>query len=46
MATPNESSAAAYGDGIACYDSGITNIREIARSLTDVLIPTSILGLL
>lgn len=34
------------GDGIACYDSGITNIREIARSLTDVLIPTSILGLL
>lgn len=34
------------GDGIACYDSGVTNVREIARSLTDLLVPASLLGLL
>ena len=32
------------GDGIACYDSGVTNIREIARSLTEVLVPASLLN--
>ncbi len=32
------------GDGIACYDSHITNIREIARSLTEVLIPANLLN--
>jgi polysaccharide export outer membrane protein len=32
------------GDGIACYDSRMTNFRELARSLTDVIIPSSLIG--
>ncbi|MGS0682941.1 polysaccharide biosynthesis/export family protein [Shewanella sp. 125m-7] len=34
------------GDGIACYDSRITNIREIARTITEVLVPATLLELL
>lgn len=34
------------GDGIACYDSGVTNIREIARTLTEIIVPATLLGLL
>ncbi|MCL1145189.1 polysaccharide biosynthesis/export family protein [Shewanella marinintestina] len=34
------------GDGIACYDSRVTNIREIARSITEVLVPATLLELL
>lgn len=34
------------GDGIACYDSGVTNIRDIARSFTDILTPFTLLRLL
>ncbi len=34
------------GDGIACYDSSVTNIREIARTVTEVLLPATLLGLL
>ncbi|WP_076411087.1 polysaccharide biosynthesis/export family protein [Shewanella sp. UCD-KL12] len=34
------------GDGIACYDSTVTNIREIARTVTEVLLPATLLGLL
>jgi protein involved in polysaccharide export with SLBB domain len=30
-------------DALACYDSGITNLRDIARSLSDVLSPFSAL---
>ena len=26
-------------DGIACYDSGVTNLREVGRTLTDILLP-------
>ena len=32
------------GDGLACYDSRMTNFREIARSVTEVLIPSSLIG--
>jgi polysaccharide export outer membrane protein len=32
------------GDGIACFDSRMTNFREIARSVTEVLIPSSLIG--
>ncbi|WP_144204050.1 polysaccharide biosynthesis/export family protein [Shewanella sp. KCT] len=34
------------GDGLACYDSRVTNLREVARTLTDLLVPVSLLGLL
>jgi protein involved in polysaccharide export with SLBB domain len=34
------------GDGVACYDSGVTNLRDLARGLSDVLIPLGLLGLL
>jgi len=30
-------------DAIACYDSGVTNLREAARTLTDVLSPLRII---
>lgn len=26
-------------DGLACYDSGVTNLRDIGRTLTDILAP-------
>jgi len=29
-------------DGIACYDSGVTNLREVGRTLTDILLPFSL----
>lgn len=29
-------------DGIACYDSGVTNLREIARTITDLILPFSL----
>ncbi|NRD74664.1 polysaccharide biosynthesis/export family protein [Shewanella sp. VB17] len=34
------------GDGIACYDSGITNLREIARTLREIIVPVTLLGIL
>lgn len=34
------------GDGIACYDSGVTNLRDIARTFTDILTPLTLLRLL
>lgn len=30
-------------DGVACYDSGVTNLREIARTITDLILPFSLL---
>ena len=30
-------------DSIACYDSGVTNLRDIARTIADVLLPFSLL---
>lgn len=30
------------GDGIVCYDSNVTNLREIGRTLTDILLPLSL----
>jgi protein involved in polysaccharide export with SLBB domain len=32
------------GDGVACYDSDVTNVREVARTVTDILLPLGILG--
>ncbi|WP_025823286.1 polysaccharide biosynthesis/export family protein [Shewanella marina] len=34
------------GDSLACYDSGVTNMREIAKTITDFLIPIGLLGIL
>ncbi|PKG75779.1 sugar transporter [Shewanella sp. GutCb] len=34
------------GDGIACYDSRVTNMREIARTMTEILVPATLLELL
>jgi len=31
-------------DGIACYDSNVTNIRDVARSLSDIFNPISLLA--
>ncbi|TQV73783.1 polysaccharide export protein [Aliikangiella marina] len=31
-------------DGIACYDSNVTNVRDVARSLSDIFNPLSILS--
>ncbi len=33
-------------DGIACYDSGVTNIRDIARTFSDILNPIMVLRFL
>ncbi len=30
-------------DAISCYDSGITNLRDIARSVVEILLPLSLL---
>ena len=32
------------GDALACYDSEITTLRDIARTLSDMLLPLSIVG--
>lgn len=34
------------GNGIACYDSGITNLREIARTIREIIVPVTLLGIL
>ncbi|MBL7251085.1 polysaccharide biosynthesis/export family protein [Alloalcanivorax sp. C16-2] len=34
------------GDSLTCYDSGVTNLRELARTLTDMVLPVHLLGLL
>ncbi|WOT06348.1 polysaccharide biosynthesis/export family protein [Shewanella youngdeokensis] len=34
------------GDGIACYDSRVTNIREIARSVTEIFVPATLVEIL
>ena len=31
------------GDAIACYDSHVTNARDVARSLIEVISPSSLL---
>lgn len=33
-------------DSVACYDSGVTNLRDIARALGEILLPLSLLSLL
>lgn len=43
---PNMNPILLPGDGIACYDSGVTNIREIAKTVTEILLPATLLGLL
>ncbi|RTR36737.1 polysaccharide export protein [Shewanella canadensis] len=43
---PNMNPILLPGDGIACYDSGVTNIREIAKTFTEILLPATLLGLL
>jgi protein involved in polysaccharide export with SLBB domain len=30
-------------DGVACYDSGVTNLRDIARTIAELLLPISLL---
>jgi polysaccharide export outer membrane protein len=30
-------------DAIACYDSGVTNLRDVARTIVDLLIPFTLL---
>jgi hypothetical protein len=30
-------------DGVACYDSGVTNLRDIARTIAEILLPISLL---
>ena len=34
------------GDSLTCYDSGVTNLREFARTLTDLVLPVNLMGLL
>lgn len=34
------------GDSLTCYDSGVTNLREIGRTLTDLILPVHLLGVL
>jgi protein involved in polysaccharide export with SLBB domain len=34
------------GDGVACYDSDVTNVRDVALTLADILLPLGILGAL
>ncbi|MBR9726822.1 polysaccharide biosynthesis/export family protein [Shewanella intestini] len=41
---PNMNPVLLPGDGIACYDSRVTNAREIVRSITEVVIPSSLMG--
>lgn len=36
---PDTNPALQPGDGIACYDSGVTNLRDVARTIADLLIP-------
>ncbi|WP_299791115.1 polysaccharide biosynthesis/export family protein [uncultured Shewanella sp.] len=43
---PNMNPVLLPGDGIACYDSGVTNIREIAKTFTEILLPATLLGVL
>lgn len=42
MRMPNRDDINPYvmpNDAIACYDSGVTNLRDVARSVFDVLVP-------
>jgi protein involved in polysaccharide export with SLBB domain len=46
MRMPNKSDTNPYlmpNDGIACYDSNITNFRDIAATVVDILIPIKLL---
>lgn len=46
MRMPNESEANPYlmpNDAIACYDSNVSNFRDIASTLVDILIPIKLL---
>ncbi len=40
---PDINPALQPGDGIACYDSGVTNLRDVARTIADLLIPVRVL---
>lgn len=31
------------GDAVACYDSGVTSVRDVFRTITDVLMPFSLI---
>jgi polysaccharide export outer membrane protein len=33
-------------DGIVCYDSGVTNLREIVRTFSEIILPATLLGIL
>ncbi len=46
ITTPNEENINPYlmpNDAVACYDSDITNFRDIARMVTDIIIPFKLL---
>lgn len=46
LRSPHELSQNPYlmpNDSIVCYDSEVTNIREIARTITDILLPIPLL---
>lgn len=32
------------GNGVVCYDSTVTNVRDVSRSIRDILNPLSVLG--
>lgn len=47
MDTPEQEKLNPYlmpNDGIACYDSGVTNLRDIFKTLTDIISPINILS--
>ena len=46
MTMPNKARINPYlmpNDAVACYDSDITNYRDIAKTLTDLIIPFKLL---
>lgn len=46
ISMPNQSDSNPYlmpNDGIACYDSTVTNFRDIASTLVDIIIPIKLL---
>lgn len=45
-ANPNTNPILLEGDGIVCYDSAITGVRDIFRTITDILFPFTLERLL
>ncbi|WP_083278108.1 polysaccharide biosynthesis/export family protein [Colwellia sp. PAMC 20917] len=46
MTTPNQDNINPYlmpNDAVACYDSNITNFRDIAKTVVDILLPIKLL---